>query len=159
MVAMADTQNSKVVVSRTIPASASDIFDILSDPGKHQSFDGSGFVRGAVKPQRISGTGQVFRMDMTGDHMGGDYQTDNTVVGFDQNKLIAWKTAPAGTEPPGWEWVWELTPNGPDSTDVQLTYDWSQVSDPELLKKVKFPLVTPEQLDGSLERLSEAAGN
>ena len=33
--------------------------------------------------------------------MGGEYQTENHVVGYDENKLIAWQTAPAGQEPPG----------------------------------------------------------
>jgi len=89
--------------------------------------------------------------------MGGDYQTDNTVTGFDENKMIAWKTAPAGNEPPGWEWTYELTPTGPDATDVALTYDWSQVTDQQLLQKITFPLVTERQLDESLAHLAAAA--
>ena len=40
-----------------------------------------------------------FVMNMEGDHMGGEYQVDNHVTGFDANHLIAWKTAPRGTEP------------------------------------------------------------
>ncbi len=43
----------------------------------------------------------MFTMNMEGDHMGGEYQTENHVVGYDENKLIAWQTAPAGQEPPG----------------------------------------------------------
>ncbi len=149
--------DDKLTVTRTIPAPAERIFDLLSNPDAHAQLDGSGFVRSAEKPQRISEAGDVFRMNMTGDHMGGDYQTDNTVTGFVPNKLIAWKTAPAGTEPPGWEWMWELTPSGHDSTDVSLTYDWSKVTDKDLLKKVKFPLVSEEQLDDSLARLAAEA--
>ena len=49
--------------------------------------------------------------------------------------MLGWKTAPAGTEPPGWEWLWELRAEGSDATTVTLTYDWTDVSDPELLKK------------------------
>ena len=63
-------------------------------------------------------------MNMTGDHMGGDYQTDNTVTGYDANHLLAWQTAPADTDPPGWEWVWELQAEGSEATDVRLTYSW-----------------------------------
>ena len=51
-------------------------------------------------------------MNMAGDHMGGDYQTDNTVTGYDPNHLLAWQTAPADTDPPGWEWTWQLTAAG-----------------------------------------------
>jgi uncharacterized protein YndB with AHSA1/START domain len=149
--------DDKLTVTRTIPAPTDRIFDLLSNPDAHVRLDGSGFVRSAEKPQRISAAGDVFRMNMTGDHMGGDYQTDNTVTGFAPNKLIAWKTGPPGTEPPGWEWMWELAPNGHDSTDVTLTYDWSKVTDKNLLKKVKFPLVSAEQLDDSLAKLAAEA--
>ena len=58
-------------VSRVINAPASDIFDALSNPDRHTDFDGSGFVRSADKPQRIQKVGDVFRMNMEGDHMGG----------------------------------------------------------------------------------------
>ena len=95
-------------------------------------------------------------MNMTGDHMGGEYQTDNHVTGFDPNHLIAWKTAPRGVEPPGWEWMWELESQGSDSTLVRQTYDWSNVTDPDLLKKISFPLVKAEQLEDSLNRLDQA---
>lgn len=147
----------QISVSRTVPASADHVFDLLSNPDRHASFDGSGFVRSAEKPQRIQQVGDVFTMNMSGDHMGGDYQTENHVSGFVPNKVIAWKTAPAGTEPPGWQWTYELTPTGPDSTDVTLTYDWSQVTDKKLLQQVGFPLVSESQLQDSLASLSEAA--
>lgn len=93
---------------------------------------------------------------MAGDHMGGEYQTDNQVVGFAENKLLAWKTAPAGTEPPGWEWVYELTPEGSDSTEVSLTYDWSAVTDKDLMKKIHFPLVSSDEMESSLSALAAA---
>ena len=89
-------------------APTQDVFDVLSNPERHAEIDASGFVVSDEKTDRITATGQVFRMNMTGDHMGGDYQTDNTVTGYDKNHLLAWQTAPAGTEPPGWEWVWVL---------------------------------------------------
>jgi uncharacterized protein YndB with AHSA1/START domain len=143
-------------VSRVINAPASDIFDALSNPDRHTDFDGSGFVRSADKPQRIQKVGDVFRMNMEGDHMGGEYQTDNHVVGFSDGKLIAWKTAPAGTEPPGWEWVYELKSEGSDSTEVTLTYDWSAVTDKDLLKKITFPLVSADAMEGSLAQLAAA---
>jgi hypothetical protein len=73
--------------------------------------------------------------------------------------MIGWKTAPAGTEPPGWEWLWELKSGGSDSTDVTLTYDWSRVTDQGLLDKVGFPLVSQEQLEDSLSRLAEIVDN
>lgn len=149
------TTDTSVTVSRTIDASAKDVFDVLSNPERHAQLDGSGFVRSDEKTDRITATGQVFRMNMSGDHMGGDYQTDNHVVGYDKDKLLAWKTAPADTEPPGWQWVWQLQPQGPDATEVTLTYDWSAVG-ADFLKKVPFPLVSESQLEDSLAKLGEA---
>ena len=153
---MSDDQ--RITVQRTIDAPTAAVFEVLSNPERHPELDGSGFVVSDEKTDRITGAGQVFRMNMTGDHMGGDYQTDNTVTGYDPNHLLAWRTAPAGTEPPGWEWTWELTAQGPDATGVRLTYDWSKVTDPELLKKISFPFVSQQQLEDSLANLAAVSG-
>ena len=153
------SDDKRITVQRTIDAPSPDVFGVLSNPERHPELDGSGFVISDEKTDRITGTGQVFRMNMSGDHMGGDYQTDNTVTGYDPNHLLAWQTAPADTDPPGWEWTWELTAQGSDATDVRLTYDWSKVTDPELLKKVSFPLVSQQQLEDSLANLAAASGS
>ena len=150
------TTSTRQTVTRSINAPAAEIFDLLTNPDHHAEFDGSGFVRSADKADRIQRVGQTFRMNMAGPHMGGDYQTDNHVVGYAENKLVAWKTAPAGTEPPGWEWVYELTSEGSGDTEVSLTYDWSAVTDSELLKKIHFPLVSTDQMEASLAALAAA---
>jgi len=150
------TNDTAITVQREIPASAKEIFDVLTLPSRHKELDGSGFVRGDDHADRITGTGQTFRMNMTGDHMGGEYQTDNVVNGFEHDKLVSWKTAPAGVEPPGWEWVWELEPQGAGATNVTLTYDWGKVTDPDILSKVSFPLVDKSQLEDSLNNLAAA---
>lgn len=152
---MADNETS-ITVQRTIDSAAKDVFDVLTNPQRHAELDESGFVRSDEKTDRITATGQVFRMNMEGPHMGGEYQTDNTVSGYEKDKLVAWKTAPADTEPPGWEWVWGLEAQGPNATLVTLTYDWSKVTDKALLAKNLFPLVNKHQLDGSLAKLAEA---
>lgn len=148
--------DTSITVQRTIDAATTEVFDVLSNPERHVELDGSGFVISDEKTDRITATGQVFRMNMSGDHMGGDYQTDNTVTGYERNHLLAWETAPADTDPPGWEWVWELEAQGSDATDVRLTYDWSKVTDPAILEKVGFPLVSEEQLEESLNLLAAA---
>lgn len=150
------TSGTSITVSRRIDASTSDVFDVLSNPERHPELDGSGFVVSDEKTDRITGTGQVFRMNMTGDHMGGDYQTNNTVTGYDPQHLLAWQTAPADTDPPGWEWIWELEADGSDATDVRLTYDWSKVTDTALLEKIGFPLVSESQLEDTLGNLASA---
>ncbi len=150
------SNESSITVERLVDASAKDIFDILSNPKRHAELDGSGFVRGDEKGERIAGVGDVFTMNMDGPHMGGEYKTDNHVSGYAKDKLLAWKTAPAGVEPPGWEWMWELEPQGPDATLVRHTYDWSKVTDKELLKQISFPLVSEKELEDSLGRLAAA---
>ncbi|NHN57099.1 polyketide cyclase [Calidifontibacter sp. DB0510] len=151
---MSNNDDKKLVAHRTIEAPADAIFDVLTNPKRHKEFDGSGFIRSEDQGDRVKEVGEVFTMNMDGPHMGGEYKTDNHVTGYAKDRLVAWKTAPAGTEPPGWEWVWELEPKGQRETEVTLTYDWSKVTDKELLKKVKFPLVDQDGLDDSLQRLS-----
>ena len=146
---------NKIVVQRTMEASADAIFDVLTNPKRHHEFDGSGFVRSEDQGDRITANGQVFTMNMEGEHMGGEYKTDNHVTGYAHDRLVAWQTAPAGTEPKGWEWVWELEPKGQHETDVTLTYDWSKVTDKDLLRKISFPLVNKDALEHSLQRLAE----
>lgn len=151
---MSDTS---IIVSRTLDATPDAIFDVLSNPERHHEIDGSGTVVSDDHTDRIQAAGDVFRMNMTREAMGGDYQTDNHVVGFDENKLIAWKTAPAGSEPPGWQWVWELNATDSSTTDVTLTYDWSAM-DPQLAQKVGMPVVSEDDLEASLKKLGAAAG-
>jgi uncharacterized protein YndB with AHSA1/START domain len=148
------SDNAKVTVERTIAAPVDTVFDVLSNPERHQELDGSGFIRSVDHADRIQEVGEVFTMNMQGPHMGGEYKTDNHVSGYAKDKLLAWKTAPAGTEPPGWEWLWELESQGPNETLVRHTYDWSKVTDTKLLEKVKFPLVSRDQLDDTLARLA-----
>lgn len=153
------SDEKKLSASRSIDASAAEIFDVLSNPHRHVELDTSGFVRSLAQGDRIKQVGDVFTMNMEGDHMGGEYQTDNHINGFAKDKLIAWQTAPAGTQPPGWEWVYELDAQGPDQTEVTLTYDWSKVTDKELLAKNLFPLISQEELDDSLAKLAEAVSS
>lgn len=153
---MTDDDRS-LTATRTVDLPPDRLFAVLADPHRHPELDGSGFVQSVDDAEVITGTGQKFRMNMSGPHMGGDYQTDNHVVGYEENRLLAWKTAPAGTEPPGWQWVWELEGEDADRTRVSLTYDWSAVTDEGLLSKGLFPLLSQEQLDASIGNLAAAA--
>jgi hypothetical protein len=108
------------------------------------------------RTDRIVRVGDVFTMNMNAEAMGGGYKTDNHVVGYEENKLLAWRTAPAGEEPPGWEWVWELTPQERTSTKVTVTYDWSAVTNKNVLEQVSFPAVSEEALESSLGNLAAA---
>jgi len=152
------SESTSITVERVIDAPVDRIFDVISNPRRHLEIDGSGFMRSIEHAGRIQEVGEVFTVNMDGPHMGGEYKTDNHVTGYAKDKLVAWKTAPAGTEPPGWEWLWELESQGPDATLVRHTYDWSKVTDKDLLQQVGFPLVSKDQLEDTLNRLAAAAG-
>ncbi len=153
------TDKDRISVSRHIDASAKDIFEVLTLPSNHVKIDGSGFVRSDNHADRIQKTGTKFVMNMEGDHMDGEYQTDNWVSAYAENQMIGWKTAPAGQEPPGWEWLWELKADGADATEVTLTYDWSKVTDQKLRDKLHFPLVPEEDLEASLGNLASVVSS
>ena len=149
-----------ITVSRVIDAPAEEIFEVLTLPAKHPSLDASGTVVSGTD-QRIQNVGDVFVMNTHAEMMGGDYKTENHVTGLDPNKLIAWKPCPEGTtvEDNGWEWVYELQPEGSDSTTVTLTYSWEHAN-PKVTKKISFPLFGEKVLEESLERLaSTVAGS
>lgn len=145
---------NRISASRVIDASAAEIFEVLTLPANHPRIDGSGMVV-TGSDQRIQQVGDVFVMNMTGEHMGGDYVMENTVTGFDPNKLLAWRPKPQGGDLEGWEWIWELEPQGPDSTKVTETYSWADV-DKDVLKQVSFPLVQEDALESSLNNLAAA---
>ena len=76
-----------VSTSRVIPAAPSAIFDLLADPRKHSTFDGSSsVVRVRIAPERLF-LGAQFSMDMK---LGLSYVVSNKVVAFEENKCIAW---------------------------------------------------------------------
>ena len=122
-----------VSVSRRIGAPASEIFRVLADPGRHTELDGSGMLRGAVTSDVITGVGDVFVMQMYfSEH--GDYQMNNCVVEFEQDRLIGWEPAPGhghpdeeeGTDRWGHRWSFSLVPDGPGATVVTESYDCSR---------------------------------
>lgn len=153
---MARTDTS-IEVSRTIDAPAKDIFAILSNPERHAEVDATDTVVSDHKTNRIQAVGDVFTMNMNAELMGGDYQTDNHVVGFVENKLISWKTAPAGEEPMGWSWTYRLDAQDADTTEVTLTYDWSAVTDKKMLGSL--PAFDEAALESSLGNLAAAVSS
>ena len=54
----------RYVVTRTIAATPEQIFAVLADPSRHQNTEPGDWVRDAVDTAPITGTGQVFAMNM-----------------------------------------------------------------------------------------------
>jgi hypothetical protein len=138
----------KVSVSRVINASAQKIFDVLADPAMHPVFDGSGTVRKSQpgNPQRLA-LGEKFSMGM---RQGLPYRMRNTVVEFDEGRLIAWRHA--GRH----RWRYELEP-AEGGTKVTETFDYSTALSPRFIEFMGYPRKHPASMAATLERLDRAA--
>lgn len=149
-----------VVVSRRIPAPAHEIFQVLANPVRHLELDGSGSLRGSVSTAMITGVGDVFTMKMYYDHLG-DYQMNNHVVEYEQDRRIGWEPEaglghPAAGQPDearwGHRWTYQLTPDGPGQTVVSEIYDCSRVPE-EGRAMMANGTVWADSMAATLERL------
>lgn len=118
----------RLVVTRTVAAPPAEIFAVLADPSRHHETEPGDWVRDAVSTAPITGTGQVFVVNMYLERAGGHYVMHNLVTDFEPDRTIAWQPGQlddTGTVVPGgWSWRYDLAPAG-DGTDVTLTYDWT----------------------------------
>jgi len=90
------------------------IFDLLADPRRHQELDGTKTIKGNISgPERLS-LGSKFGMRM---HLGIRYRITNTVVEYEENRLIAWRHFGK------WRWRYELRSISQDVTEVTETFD------------------------------------
>jgi hypothetical protein len=150
-----------VSATATVEAPVDVVFEVLADPTTHPTIDGTGWVCEALDSAPLTAAGQVFRMAMYHpDHPDGDYLIFNEVQVLDRPRAVAWKPgydAEDGTLGfGGWVWRYDLTPLGPASTEVVLTYDWSAVEEP-VRRRIGFPPCPPEHLRTSLAHLGELA--
>ena len=131
--------------SAVIAAAPEQIFGLLADPAQHPLIDGSGMVRAsrASAPARLS-LGAEFGMDM---RMGVPYRIQNTVVEFEENRLIAWRHFF------GHRWRWLLEPAGDGRTEVTETFDWSTARSPLGIRLLGYPKRNAEAIEKTLARL------
>jgi hypothetical protein len=148
-----------VSATATISASAEAVFAVLADPSQHPAIDGTGWVCEPLDGQRLTCSGQVFRMAMYHpNHPAGNYEMANQVLAFEAPRVISWKPgfvspATGKLEFGGWIWRYDLTQLGPGETGVTLSYDWSDVG-PGPRRRIQFPPFTPDHLDNSLSHLA-----
>lgn len=135
----------QVSVTRIVATTPEKIFALLTDPAQHPVLDGSGTVRAPRDgaPQRLV-LGSKFGMEMK---MGTSYKIENTVVEFEENRLIAWRHFN------GHRWRWQLEPVD-GGTRVTETFDWSTARIPFLIELIRFPRKNQVAIENTLERLS-----
>ena len=133
-------------VSRLVPATPQQIFDLLADPRKHPTFDGSGSVKesGQDVPDRLE-LGSKFGMSMK---IGVPYKITNEVVEFDEPSLIAWRHMGGHI----WRYRLEEVEGG---TMVTEEFDWRPSKGPLMLKLTKTPQRNTKAMEATLDRLVE----
>jgi hypothetical protein len=158
------SENEPITVSRRICAPASEIFQLLANPGRHRDLDGSGMLRGLVSGTTISRVGDVFVMQMYFDELG-DYQMINHVVEYEPDRRIGWEpeaghghpnAEPAADRPARWgqRWSFELTPDGPDATVVTEIFDCSRVPEDEQVD-IDYGSIWVDSMRQTLDRLDK----
>ncbi len=142
------TEQRIVQASRTVNASAAEIFELIADPARQPEWDGNDNLAEAPAGQRITGSDQEFTMKLT----NGESRT-NYVVEFEEGRRIAWNPAPTGEQPRGHLFRWELNPIDEHTTEVTHTYDWSKLTDETRFARARS--YTEEALMSSVDRLAQ----
>jgi uncharacterized protein YndB with AHSA1/START domain len=159
-------QGNTVSVERVINAPAADIFAMIADARRHSSFDGSGTVDHSSEKSQPLELGSTFGISMRGRPetspcpSGGrypqflPYRTTNTVIEFEPDRRIAWKTTmgPLGLIG-GRIWRYELSP-AEGGTLVRETWDVSQDRQRPMLKVGAMPKQAEDGMRATLERIA-----
>jgi hypothetical protein len=141
----------RVSVERVINSEAGEIFALIADAGKHPSFDGSGTVQHATQESIPLSKGSKFGMAM---RWGLPYRTTNTVIEFEQDRLIAWQTTMLGGLVGGRIWRYELSPTD-GGTLVRETWDISRDRQRAWLKASGMAKPTAQAMGKTLMRITE----
>jgi uncharacterized protein YndB with AHSA1/START domain len=153
-------QGNTISVERVIKASPGEVFALIADAGKHSAFDGSGTVDHSVSD--VAGQsqpltlGSKFGMSMRGrpETLFLPYRTTNTVIEFEPDRRIAWKTtAGPGGLIGGRIWRYELSP-ADGGTLVRETWDVSQDRQRPMLKMGAMPKQAENGMRATLERIA-----
>jgi len=147
---MFDAKHMAVCSSRIIPAPAKDIFDLLAMPALHSKIDGSGTLRGVLNgPERLYLSAK-FGMRMK---MVVPYRMTNTVIEFEENKLIAWRHFG------GHIWRYRLseidTQDGQPSTEVMECFDYSTARSVRFIQLIDAPVRNLISIEKTLLRLEQ----
>ena len=110
-----DTGNPRIKsASIIINAPVTRVFDAVANPHLHAVIDGSKSVKSVIYgPERLS-LGDKFGMNM---QIGIKYKITNTVVEYEENKVIAWRHLGR------WIWRYEFREISPNQTVVTESFD------------------------------------
>lgn len=148
-------QGNTVSVERVIKAPPDKIFALLADAGKHAAFDGSDSLNHALQKSVPLSLGAKFGMAMRGrkETLFIPYRTTNTVIEYQPNRRIAWKTTALAGRAGGRIWRYELSPAG-GGTLVRETWDVSEDRQKSLITRGSVPRQTENGIRATLERIA-----
>jgi hypothetical protein len=138
-------------VQRTIHATPSAIFRILSDPNGHVAIDSSGMLMSA-EGSRVAAVDDTFVIHMDrealNDYPLGLYDVTVTITTFVEDREIAWTVAGLVRPSIGHVYGYRLEPVD-DATLVTSYYDWSAISQ-EWRDAAIFPVIPEAALRATL---------
>jgi uncharacterized protein YndB with AHSA1/START domain len=143
-------------VERVIKAPADQIFALLADAGKHAVIDGADSVNHASEASVPLSMGTTFGIAMRGrkETLFLPYRTSNTVIEYEPDRRIAWKTTFAGGRVGGRIWRYELAP-ADGGTLVRETWDVSQDKQRWMVTSGSIPQRTADSMTATLHRIAE----
>ena len=141
-----DKKNKIVSVSKLVPASPEQIFELLANPEMHPVIDGSGSVIApkSSAPQRLS-LNATFGTSMK---KGAPYKITNTVVEFVEGKQIAWRHFGGHI----WRYILEPSTGGTTVTE-QFSYGTSK--SPLMLKLAGYVRKNELAISKTLDNLAK----
>jgi hypothetical protein len=150
---------NRIDVSRTVHASPSDVFRIVTDPKMQVTIDGSGMLVAAPDSKRLEAVGDTFVMDMDRESLGdvpmGKYTVLNIVTQIVPDSLLEWNVGSAEHGPYGHVYGWAIKAVGIDETEVTNYCDWTNI--PEEARE-HFPIVPQSMMEKSVENLVALLG-
>jgi hypothetical protein len=142
----------RIEVSRTMAASAAEIFAVLCDPDGHVEIDSSGMLMSS-EGSPVSEVGDTFVVHMDrealNDYPLGQYDVTVTITTFEPDEEIAWTILGQIRPQIGHAYGYRLEPAGDGSTLVTSYYDWSEI-DPVWREAKIFPIISEGALRATL---------
>jgi hypothetical protein len=149
----------RIEVTRSIPAPASVLFDIVRSPAGHVAIDASGMLQDFTG-EPAEGVGDTFVIHMDRESLNdvplGRYDVTVHIIVFERDKEIAWDLGP--DVPVDHFYGYRLESGEDGTTNVTSYYDWSKVGGDH---KQRFPVVPESALRatlGILERTARKGG-
>ena len=142
------SKNQKVSSSLVIKAPVEEVFNFLANPQNHLLMDGSGQLQDFVDvPERLF-LGAKFSMEVK---LGTKYKVTNTVIEFEENKVIAWKHIGQHV------WRYDFLDNGDNTTTLTESWDWSTMPFGTKfgIEILGFPKKNLENIKNTLKKIAE----